>query len=72
MKFRIEKLEERIAPAQVAFLGTKAHHNSVLVMGGGWGDNIAFLGTNAHHNSVLVLGGGGGDACCPASKDGPC
>ena len=54
MRFQIVKLEERIAPSTIAFLGTKAHHNTVYVDGDNWGDVIAFLGTKAHHNTIYV------------------
>ena len=52
-RFRIVRLEDRIAPAS-AVLGVNAHHDTVVVGGGG----PVVLGFNAHHDTVVSSGGG--------------
>jgi hypothetical protein len=71
-KFRIEKLEERIAPTVV--LGFNAHHDTVVTSGGGpvvlgfnahhdtivsGGNGPVVLGANAHHDTIVTTGGCG-------------
>ena len=51
-RFRIVRLEDRIAPSVV--LGFNAHHDTVVASGGG----PVVLGANAHHDTVVVSGGG--------------
>ena len=59
IRFCIEPLEERLAPAAVV-LGFNAHHNTIVDGGGrghGGGGNVV-LGFNAHHDTVVATGGG--------------